>query len=399
MTSVLGHLALAFAPSAENLATEALAFVLDRSLTAREALTSLASALAPITTRSLVFRTQAGESDGTIPDLIGEDALGNQPLILEAKFWAGLTERQPVEYVGRLPSEGGLLLFVAPEKRFETLWPELRQRLVSGRYSLEPHAGLPGIRAVGLGQGRVLALVSWGTLLRHLIAATESAGERDREADLRQLVGLCELQDVQAFRPVTSADLTGDLGERIVQWCRLVDDVVHAAKAEGLLDKRGTRAQGGDGYWGHYATLGSAGIYLHFSSYKWARVRPTPIWLTIFAVEGRDWRPGLIYQDALRPLAALDPPGVLIDRGRLEVPFNVPTGKERDDVVLALLSQLRRVWSLLASAAPELPCTVSRSSTSTPAASAPHPTPPLESHESVTGLLVSGSDAVRRDHG
>lgn len=129
MSSVLGHLALAFAPSPENLATEALAYVLGRSRSARDTLSGLAWDLTSLPPTPLVFHTQAGRSDGSIPDLVGEDVYGNQHLVIEAKFWAGLTDRQPINYLDRLPTPGGLVLVIAPERRFETLWPELQQRI------------------------------------------------------------------------------------------------------------------------------------------------------------------------------------------------------------------------------------------------------------------------------
>src|SRR5262249_12837955 len=40
------------------------------------------------------FSSQAGDDQGNIPDLIGSDATGAEPLVVENKFWAGLTEHQ-----------------------------------------------------------------------------------------------------------------------------------------------------------------------------------------------------------------------------------------------------------------------------------------------------------------
>ena len=65
-----------------------------------------------------------------VPDLavFGHD--GQERILLEAKFWAGLTENQPGTYLARLPDDGAtsVLLFVAPEARLESIWTELRRR-------------------------------------------------------------------------------------------------------------------------------------------------------------------------------------------------------------------------------------------------------------------------------
>jgi hypothetical protein len=60
--------------------------VLERSPTARGALADFAALMAPAVHGPLLFRTQAGQSDGAIPDLVGGRAAGSQPLVIEAKF-------------------------------------------------------------------------------------------------------------------------------------------------------------------------------------------------------------------------------------------------------------------------------------------------------------------------
>lgn len=349
MNSVLGHLALSFAPSPENLATEALAYILDRSDAARRALEQLGAQLADAERVPLVFRTQAGQSDGAIPDLVGEDANGGQRMVIEAKFWAGLTERQPVDYLARIPPAGGIVLVIAPAQRFETLWPELQRRVTGAGLDSTPKANDGSVyRLVQLAQGRVLGLVSWAMLLRRLGLAASDAGESGVQSDLHQLEGLCAEQDTHAFRPLTAAELSGDTGMRVVQLCHIVNDIVAAAKAEGLFPMLGTRGQGGDGYWGHYVRLGGAvGLYVHFSPQKWTYARATPLWIRVLAIEDGQLRPGQRFLEALRSLAVLEPPGAFMHDNHLEVPLNVPTGQERDYVVRDLLEQVRSVVALL----------------------------------------------------
>jgi hypothetical protein len=44
------------------------------------------------------------------------DEAGGLRAIVEAKFWAGFTEHQPVDYLDQLPT-GGVLVFICPSAR------------------------------------------------------------------------------------------------------------------------------------------------------------------------------------------------------------------------------------------------------------------------------------------
>jgi len=121
--ALFGHLASRFSTQPENLATEALAFIVNRSATMREELRTIfvrtGIELPPLAR----FQSQAGDEQGNIPDSIGLDARGVERLVVENKFWAGLTENQPVGYLDRLPAEGGaVLVFVVP--RLSMVWSE-----------------------------------------------------------------------------------------------------------------------------------------------------------------------------------------------------------------------------------------------------------------------------------
>src|SRR5436190_207432 len=106
MDTLFGHLALSFASHPENLATEGLHFVLNRSPEARRLFLRFLSQAGCALPGDLAFETQAAGDDGAIPDLVGRDADRAEAAIVEAKFWAGLTERQPSAYLDRLPPSG-----------------------------------------------------------------------------------------------------------------------------------------------------------------------------------------------------------------------------------------------------------------------------------------------------
>jgi hypothetical protein len=120
--SVLAHLALTFSAHPENIAIEALGYILRRSVDAQEALLGFLRQAGIHIEGPLAFRTQAVGPSGERPDLVAIDAKGNERLLIEAKFWAGLTENQPGAYLKR-----GTLLVVCPAQRVNFLWSELRR--------------------------------------------------------------------------------------------------------------------------------------------------------------------------------------------------------------------------------------------------------------------------------
>ena len=114
LPGLFGFLATRFSAHPENVATEALAYVLRSSSPVARAFEDYVRRVAPIP-GGLHYVTQAAADDRAIPDLAGIDASGRSPLLVEAKFWAGLTDQQPVAYLARLPEdETALLLFIVP---------------------------------------------------------------------------------------------------------------------------------------------------------------------------------------------------------------------------------------------------------------------------------------------
>jgi len=105
-SSVLAFLATRFATHPENLATEALNFILVNSSNARDALLDICQRLGHLGKEDLVFTVQVTNGNGSRPDLVGRAIDGSSPIVIEAKFWAGLTDNQPKAYLDVLPENG-----------------------------------------------------------------------------------------------------------------------------------------------------------------------------------------------------------------------------------------------------------------------------------------------------
>jgi len=346
----MAHLAFRFAPHPENIATEALCYILQRAPAARDALVGLcrdAGARLPL---DLQFRSQAVGSDGAIPDVAGVDRAGQERLLIEAKFWAGLTDQQPVVYLHRVEPASGLLLVLAPSARLTTLWDELRRRCET--------AGLPfrevlpersGMRTACLQDDVVrLALADWPMLLTLLARTLAAAQEVQLAEDLAQLRGLCARMDSEGFLPLRGEELTTVSPRRLLQLGPLIDDLAVLAQQYGC-DTHGLQRAATAGGFGRYMRLtrNDVGLYVSVDFRKWAELAATPLWLRI---TGPGWKPSPLLQDVLRPLEQSAPSRLFTDPDyptQLAVPLFPLPGVERDRVMADLVAQLVEVLHLL----------------------------------------------------
>ena len=93
-SSVLAHLTKNFGRHPENVAMEALGRILAHSASAGNSLTSILSGTGIF--ENMSYRTQQVKGDALArPDPTGRDDQGRNVVLIEAKFWAGLTDNQP----------------------------------------------------------------------------------------------------------------------------------------------------------------------------------------------------------------------------------------------------------------------------------------------------------------
>jgi hypothetical protein len=177
MKTLFAHLALGFSRHPENLATEALGYMLQSSPTAARALEARLRSLASPIPSDLQWRTQVGGNDDARPDLVGNDSGGVPRVIIEAKFWAGLTENQPTAYLKRLPP-GGVLCVMGPAKRHSLLVGELARRIVDARLTYQEAGAFGDATVASIGES-TLVVVSWRVIVEAIIAQAEHTGERD----------------------------------------------------------------------------------------------------------------------------------------------------------------------------------------------------------------------------
>jgi hypothetical protein len=334
----------------ENAATLALKYVLDAAPAARAALESYLHQAAPLPTALLLDLQSSGE-DRSIPDLAGLAEDGSSPLLVEAKFYAGLTDHQPVSYLKRLPAGApGMLLFVVPSQRLELLWTEVARRAGEGGFPVGAETTTAELRHASVGDGHVLAMVSWRALLNVLTAAATAAGDQTAAADLDQLRGLCDRMESEAFHPLTGEELSGSVALRLQQYVNMINKTVDRLVGDDLATPGtsqwpGLRGRGGDGWWGRWLGLHDVACLLRVAPGPWARDRATPVWLQVGAYGGDHKPPALL--KALTTLVA-ERDRVFEHRHYLDVAIDLPTGVEEDVVLTAIRRQVIRVSELLA---------------------------------------------------
>jgi hypothetical protein len=346
--SLLADLAWRLASSPEDVATDALTLILGRAESARHALNNLLREWSGAVDIAIArWKTQVVGPDESRTDMEGEDTAGTVRVIFENKFWAGLTDNQPTTYLHRLPPNG-VLVFVAPATRFSSLLVELAERASAAAFGQLEFRGTGASRSAIIDGEKTLVLTSWDTILTTLAAALEAAQDHTALADLRQLEGLAERMDTEGFVPLTATDITGPIPRRVLQFCRIVDEVYSSLARKPFVDTKGLRISSGAGWYGPYLRIHGYGCQLIFSAERWARFGISPIWFQVSAGDRKSF-------DRLHGLIANTLPDSAWlqteDQGRsvrLWMPIRLPEGREKDVVVAAVAGQVERVAAVLA---------------------------------------------------
>ena len=276
--TLLAHLSPSFTSQTENIAVEALGYVLNKYSGSREGLDDVVRSGVRNVKPVVKVRTQASALDGTRPDLVGVDEDDAERVLIEAKFWAELTPRQPHAYLDRLPDDGpAVLVFLAPEDRIMSLWPELRSRTLRAGKTLSDVDAERKCVSVD-GTQRHLLLVSWSGLLDRMSARTRD--EQDAEADIRQLRGLADFAEEGRFRPIRNPrEEFGPDSRHMRDMKRMIDAATERGIKDGWASRKGlNRTPRSYGY-GRYLKLGGRVVWFGIHTGRWEQDGETPLWV------------------------------------------------------------------------------------------------------------------------
>jgi len=344
---LLGHLARRFTVSEENLATEALTWLLTDSA-ANKALCAFARAAGADLPATLNFVGQVGNPDTGRPDIVGTDDGQIERLLIEAKFAAGLTPQQPSGYLDRLGETApGMLLVVAPTARLHTLWPELLRATPQLR-DAAPSPSAPSADAVpslAVDSERMLALTSWRHLVSHIVEALKVSGNLSMAQDGEQLLALTEVMDSQAYAPVAPGDYGPGEARLVQQLSGLIDGAHEAVLASPHVEHAG-RSSHGRIFYGWYlrSTKTKKALWFGFLPRLWAQEGISPLWTQVKTSES--WsRQRLAH--ALAPLHAPGQKGLFEDPWSFYVPLTLEPFLGEQATVADLLSQIEDLVALL----------------------------------------------------
>jgi hypothetical protein len=355
MPSVFSHIIQKrFSQVSENIATDALAYILESSESARNGMMKLLRGIVQ-ELPPLRFKTQ--QAEGAIrPDMWG--FYENEPhVFIENKFWAGLTDHQPVSYLQQLAAcpHPTVLLIIAPAAREQTLWRELNHRLAAQKISTAARAAAASVPCAVNTQPRpVLALTSWGNVLS--VLEHECSDDLSARADLVQLRALCDSADTDAFTPVSRAELTDQYAPAfILQLGAIVQATVELAASHKALFFGGLRPQASWDRIGRYVRVardvpGGAGAWFGIHFGLWKTHGTTPLWL-IF--DDGDFGRGREVRPLIEPWAMRN--GFLTAAGDygIAVALEIPEGEEKDGVIRSLVADIQAIATVLTTLPPQ----------------------------------------------
>ena len=271
----------------EDAATDALAFILNKSAACRGALDHLLRDGDFNPEPIARVKTQATYQDGSRPDMTGYDRCGTKRLLIEAKFWASLGQRQAGGYFEQLQEAGpGALLFIAPDRRIETLWAEIIRQMENVGENVQLELIEPTGRtrkAKIVNSGKRVMLVSWDQLLGGM--ATAVADDGRVASDIQQLRGLAKYQDEEAFQPIHPEEFGLAFPRRIRGLNKLIDaTVARGINGRWMTTRSLNKAPQREGYGRYFRFVDDAikeRSFLGVDYDRWATRGDTPLWLWI----------------------------------------------------------------------------------------------------------------------
>ena len=359
MDTVLSHIVTKrLSAEKENIATEVLAFILGSNQSAKKGMIKLLKAIAP-TMPDLVFKTQM-QANIILPDVSDMDSKtqmkegsiqpdmwgyqGDKPRVyIENKFWAGLTENQPIAYLKHLSkcTQPSILLVVVPEVREQTVWHELNRRLIKeGIPAIKTDSPSGIVHTAETGIGPIIALTSWTKLIAFL--ELELADEPSARSDLLQLKALCEAEDSDAFAPLSAEDISDQRTPKLLlQLSAAVEGAVKLGITENILDTKGLMPQSSSERIGRYIKFNSTPkiiVWVGINFILWKKYGSTPLWVLFFPTELKKSQAAKLL---LEEWSAKN--GNFRHNNEIVIPIDLPTGEDKDQVIRSILDQFKNI--------------------------------------------------------
>ena len=230
--SVLAHLVTS-TMRGEPETTKALAYILGRQAGIVEAFVGLLGS-AGVSFYPGLVESERSDDGVSRPDIRIFDKDGVLRVLVENKFWAGLTAAQPVEYLKTLPESVPCgLLFVVPKQRVDTILTELKTRCLEAGFDVGQASGEDGrVMCMPVGARSVL-VADWGSVVEVL---EEAAYGQEMRSDVLQFRKLVEsLANLDAFPALRSEEVTSvEVPKRIMNYIDLINSIGSGLAEKGI---------------------------------------------------------------------------------------------------------------------------------------------------------------------
>ncbi|MBE5890027.1 MAG: hypothetical protein E7282_03550 [Lachnospiraceae bacterium] len=276
--SLLAHLYSRIKGSQEDVATMSLQYIISSSNRLNQAFNRLLSdALKFDLDEDITYSCQSVGENSERPDMSGVDKNGNEVILCEMKFYAGLTSNQPNGYLDRLVNENGkALVFVCPERRRVSLWNKLTDlcREANREFSAESNyrAEVDGI---------VMAIISWAEIIE-MLRRTAASQVIEAISDIEQLSGFCDMMDSTAFIPFASEDMGPDIARREDRYFQVIDRLFDTLIANKSLKASGKGLKSSPNRNGYikYLKINQYAVALIYDRSTWidSKSAETPFW-------------------------------------------------------------------------------------------------------------------------
>lgn len=328
----------------ENVATEALSYILGYSVAARNGMMKLLRGVVPALP-DLRFQTQQTEGK-TRPDMWGYDK-ADPRIYVENKFWAALTANQPVAYIEQLAkyTQPTMLLVVVPDAREQMLWRELNREVKKAGITTKGRDATSGIVcSVSTDRGPILALTSWTRLISAL--ELEAVDDQSARSDLLQLRALCKAADTDV--PISAEEVSDQRTPAFVlQLSSIVREATEKAISADSLYKGRFKPQADWERIGRYARFSDeqgVGVWLGIHFGLWKLYGETPLW-AVFS--GTDWGRAREVRALLEPWATQNGVFTASQDDNFVVAINIEFGEEKDQVTSAIATLLKELAGVL----------------------------------------------------
>lgn len=284
--ALLAHLYSHIRGSQEDIATYSLQYIVSSSVELNRSFSRfIAEVIHQEIPEQLNYLCQASGEGKERPDIAAIDTEGKERILIEAKFYAGLTDNQPNAYLDRLAQKNGDgLVFICPQARKEVLWWHL-QKLVFEREIVKCGDNCITVDSVRM------AIVTWSEVLS-VLKHTSVTVAKEFISDVEQLEGFCQQMDSEAFIPFSAEDLGSETARKEERYYRVIDTLIDKLKTDKSLNPstKGVKATAYRKGYARAVRIRDYWVAVNYDRDLWMNTTlcDTPFWVVIRS--GADWK-------------------------------------------------------------------------------------------------------------